>query len=50
MKIKLCEHSNQFSLGIYFDIHDVHDKTVRHYHVFIEIGFYCIEITFRKDK
>ena len=49
MKIEWCKYDNQFQIGIIFSKHNHNSDHEHHYHIWIELGWRCIEITFKKE-
>jgi hypothetical protein len=49
MKIELIKYEDQFQIGITFTRHyhqiDENNKQLYHYHMFIDLGTYCLETT-----
>lgn len=43
MGIEIFRYDNQFQLGITLCFHD--DGNGRHFHLWFDLGIYCIEIT-----
>jgi len=49
MKIELIKYREQFNFGMSISWHNHHMPNMYHFHLWIEIGIFCVEITIGKD-
>jgi hypothetical protein len=52
MSIELIEYDNEFQIqiGIAFAKHNYNSDQAHHYHIWIDFGWYGIEITFKEEE